>query len=570
MAIENVQIINQICANSGLAGVELEELRTRLTAMSKEELEAELVTALTGNNSRKDSWVVEHTDSLVDLSNYAKTETTDKEGNKVTEYRDGEYLIERITEGKTPDGKEIKTTITYINNKPFHKYEEIDGKTTVTEYEYSKEDETGQIPYVSVKTTKPDGTIILQEAIFVDPNGNLYENFILNRTTKTPEGEVVKVFLTGEDRLAEIRTNSNNETVRTIYQAGNINDIDKEPKPLRLYQDVVTKKGAAAVKYDGKGNTVTTINAGDGWEKLARRFHTTESKLKALNPKIKNLKAGMDIVVPGEFDAYSKEIAKVEPPEVAKVKAHNAEIDRKIRVEVTKDIKEEYAKALQSYGIKATVENYGFYRAFQSLEDRDKYQVLNAIKYYVQKEKITDVEKIKEKLYENLGYNLYDSGLTVSKHLTEGQRITYGALPVITGTTAVQPSGTNDDFYSRSPNMMNNYGKSSGVPLELFLTRNLKLNLNTEPGRSVYARLMSIGQGNLQRIDASRYGDMSTWTYGDIVRALGVQSAREREQERQMQIRREEIAGDGPIKRKQTIDFALQQVKKHERHWKQN
>jgi hypothetical protein len=53
VAIENNYLINQICVKSGLSGQALIDLRTRLSSLSRAELEAELVKALTSQRSNR-------------------------------------------------------------------------------------------------------------------------------------------------------------------------------------------------------------------------------------------------------------------------------------------------------------------------------------------------------------------------------------------------------------------------------------------------------------------------------------------------------------------------------------
>ena len=489
----NIQLINQICAKSGLKGKDLENLRTNLSNLSKQELQAELLKFLVSsdtNNSNK-GLQVEQASSDVLLENYQKTYYYDKKGNVITEYKDGDNVLERIIQGKDDAGNDIEITVTYRNNRPFTKVVKKNGeKEETVSYTYHDKSDTNFIPSVTVETTKADNTVIKSEVLAINGyDGDFDLSKVIERETTLPDGTVTaltKIL----NILVETAKRPDGTTLTTYYNGTDITACDNNQ--LRKLRQSIKRQGQdpQELYFDGEGNTIVTVNAGDGWERLARRFHTTEKKLKELNPKIKNLKAGQDILIPKEFDIESKEIGRVQPRDEAIVQAWNAEVDRQIAQKVTENISKEDANELKKAGVNPSVENYIFYQKFSELNPSVKQNVLSMIKYY-KAQGVKDLNAIKAKILETYpDVNLFDSGKLIK---------------------FFRDSNTGIPYFNR-------YNKQSGQPVsvETFVTDYLKLNLKTEPGKTVYERLASISQENLDKLNASQLSDMSKLNFEAI------------------------------------------------------
>ena len=539
----NLQLINQICAKSGLQGKDLENLRTNLQNLSKQELEAELVSLLvSGKDDSNKGLQVEQSASAVLLENYQKTYYYDKKGNIITEYKDGDYVIERIIKGKDEEGNEIETTITYRNNRPRTKVVNKNGqREEVTSFTYNDKSDTNFIPSVTVETTKADNTVVKSEVLAINGyNGDFDLTKVTERETTKPDGTVTNITKI-LNILIETQKRPDGTVLTTYYNGTDIEACDNNQ--LHKVRQTVKMQGQEGKElcFDGEGNTIVTVNAGDGWERLARRFHTTEKKLKELNPKIKNLKAGQDILIPNEFDIESKEIGKVQPREEAFVQAWNAEVDRQIAQKVTENISNQDSQELKKAGVKPTSENYIFYQKFSQLNPSQKQNVLSMIKYY-KAQGVTDLNEIKTKILETYpDVNLFDSGKLIRFYQNNNMGIGYF-----------------DRF---------NPQQKGPIALETFITDILKLNLKTEPGKTVYERMASIPQDKLDNFNASNIGAMTGSSFENIANCFltaGINIFTESEYQLEMMMRtnrKTETEKESEIRAK-TVDFAYQLVHK--------
>ena len=197
MAINNDRnlVEQQILSISRLKGKELENLKARLTTLSEQELQAELSKALAGDN--KGEWYtglqVEHVDSEVMLDNHDKSTFTDEQGNEITEYKDGEDVIERAIKSTDESGNVYETIVTFAGGKPLSQTKTKNGNTTeTTKYEYNND---GSNEYVTVKTEKSNKTTVTTNVLEIDENGNFEKEDFIDRQTVSIDGTVTDVYI---------------------------------------------------------------------------------------------------------------------------------------------------------------------------------------------------------------------------------------------------------------------------------------------------------------------------------------------------------------------------------------
>lgn len=122
--------------------------------------------------------------SPVLLSDYDNQTYTDDEGNAVTEYFDGDNVVERIIKDK--DGNQ--TTVTYRNNRPFTQIKNIQGNIEKSKFEYHDDADE---PFVMVETTKADKTKVTTNTQSITENGDIIEDYIKDRKTVKPDGTTI-------------------------------------------------------------------------------------------------------------------------------------------------------------------------------------------------------------------------------------------------------------------------------------------------------------------------------------------------------------------------------------------
>ena len=400
MSVDNssLQLRNQILANSGLKGKALEDLKERLSKMSVQELHTELsrIIAGRGNNNVSRGLQIEH--RYTKQTPY-KTETfKDENGNNVTKYYDGEFLVSQETKTVYENGDVSETEVLYENGNPVVVNKNLNGKQIGhTEYEY---DTRG---YVKAIETNPNGEKRTISLLNVSLDGEWNFSDVIDINIERADGSTVSAY--NQDGLVieqnhfpngRIVINTYNSDIKEYF-------LGKGKKIIQLAGD---EKGLIKAEYDGRGNTYTYVNAGDGWEKLAKRFNMTVEQLKKANPKVKTLKAGQRILIPADIPADAKEFKGVQNPQYAKMVARNAEIKKRI----TEGIDKKYIDAIQKAGININAETATFFFRLKELNDTQRNNVINVIRY-CKSQKINDINQIKAKILEMYpDINLFDSG----------------------------------------------------------------------------------------------------------------------------------------------------------------
>ncbi len=547
MAVNNDRNLleQQILSNSGLKGKDLENLKARLAALSEQQLQAELSKFFQGGGGP--NWytgvTVEHNESVIMRNNQDQSTYTDKNGNEISELKDGDEVLERTIKSTDAKGNVYETTITFSGGRPLIQTKSKNGNTTeTTTYKYNDD---AEVPYVTLQTEKSDKSKVMTNVLEIDENGNYTGEDFIDRQTTTMDGTTTHIF-TENNCVVEKQIKPHGKKISTIYKGDSVADYD-DKKSNRVYQRTELKGEVHEVAYDGNGNTRTVVQNGETPSAIARKFGVKESSLLKLNPaRGKNAitQVGADIVVPGEYDADTDVIAARKTKYAAMQDFANDEVQRTVEnlysstiqeVILDKDYKDVYgyAKALldtdgiqnpsnqqvnkkaneilvangniefkkgtkvliatkrsdskyiqdlSNNGFKPTKENAIFYQRFNALNPYQQQNVLSVIKY-CKSQNITDSDKIKARILETFPeINLFDSGKLISMDSSNAQA----------------------------------YQRKKPVSLETFLTETLKLDLKSDIGRQVYERLASLPQEELGKINGSNFGDMSKSYLKDI------------------------------------------------------
>lgn len=147
------------------------------------------------------------------------------------------------------------------------------------------------------------------------------------------------------------------------------------------------------------------------------------------------------------------------------------------------------ASELTKYGFQASAENRIFFKKFNTLNPQQKQNVLSAIQY-CKSQKITNPSDIKAKVLETLGINLFDSDKTVPMVANNN----YGVMA-----------------YQRN---------SKPISIETFVKDHLKLNIKSEPGKTVLERLSQVDQAQLNKISAKDFKGISNKTLDGVASML--------------------------------------------------
>lgn len=207
MAIERIEVINELCAGSGLSGSALEDLRARLQQLSKEELQAELVKSLCGDN--QNNWLMglqlETSQSSVILSNHDKSTFIDPQGREITEFKDGDQVLERIIKSTDSNGNVFETLITFSSGKPLSLVKSKNGnKIESTTFTYFDETQDhGQ--FVTLETNKSDNSKVITNVLEVDQEGNTNPEDFIDRQTISLDGTKTYVY-TENNCVVEAKT----------------------------------------------------------------------------------------------------------------------------------------------------------------------------------------------------------------------------------------------------------------------------------------------------------------------------------------------------------------------------
>lgn len=519
----------------------------------------------------------EHAENTDSSQATETTETIIEHGNEVILKKKGDELVEKVIKEKIPNSEEVKTiTISYSKGKPFTKKVQSGDEVLETSLYTSETLENGE-EVIAIKTMNGDGKSVEQTiAKNVDENGDytdedfeyrktLYlEDDVTGSNIKVKAGSVKEVGKTKGGLVETVSDSTGEHVVSTQYSGGSVTKYDED----KLYfkrQEVADKgKITNSAEYDGKGNTYVTIRNGDGTGTITKYFNDyikkhgldksrqfTTADFERLNKRALSttgLQVGKRALVPTQYNANAPILTKRGTPQQAMNKyaqfafeqtkerlasstigettlnktyssydelareqliaqgVHNPTNDQvndranelmalntkngkpaKLNKGAKFSVVSNQASAsdvskLKSAGLNPTFENNAFYKKFNGLNSRDKQKVMNVINAC---KGMKDINKVKAIVYENTGVNLYDTNLTVNEY----------------GTTSALGMNMREEFKQK-------------MPLEYFLTKRMGLNLNSNSGREVYARLRSLPQGELDKISAAQFTSEGVPNFG--------------------------------------------------------
>lgn len=519
----------------------------------------------------------EHAENTNASQSTETTETIIEHGNEVILKKKGDELVEKVIKEKIPNSEEVKTiTISYSKGKPFTKKVQSGDEVLETSLYTSETLENGE-EVIAIKTMNGDGKSVEQTiAKNVDENGDytdedfeyrktLYlEDDVTGSNIKVKAGSVKEVGKTKDGLVETVSDSTGEHVVSTQYNGGSVTKYDED----KLYfkrQEVADKgKITNSAEYDGKGNTYVTIRNGDGTGTITKYFNDyikrhgldksrqfTTADFERLNKRTLSttgLQVGKRALVPTQYNANAPILTKRGTPQQAMNKyaqfafeqtkerlasstigettlnktyssydelareqliaqgVHNPTNDQvndranelmalntkngkpaKLNKGAKFSVVSNQASAsdvskLKSAGLNPTFKNNAFYKKFNGLNSHDKQKVMNIINAC---KGMKDINKVKAIVYENTGINLYDTNLTVNEY----------------GTTSALGMNMREEFKQK-------------MPLEYFLTKRMGLNLNSNSGREVYARLRSLPQGELDKISASQFTSEGVPNFG--------------------------------------------------------
>lgn len=499
------------------------------------------------------------TETSDNLSSEGKEVTTDENGNTITTIKDGNDIIEQTISSTDEKGNNIETVVNYQDGEPIKQTKKKNGNIdTVTTYKYH-ESEENKLAYVTLETTKADNTKVITTALETDKYGNVDQEDFISRKTISRDGTETTVII-GSECIKEDKVKIDGKKVSTLYKGTNLADFDSH-KLHRVAQETEIDGVKRYAEYDGKGNTKTTVQNGESPALIAQKFNVKEQALMRLNPqKGKNAitQVGADILIPGEFNADSypmrvrkskteslnkynqfeaRRLAKeINSGDVENVKlaqsynnvyelaknnliksgvknpsnqqvndeanklillnGKNVNLKAGASVKVAKSLtNSKHASELTKYGFQASAENRIFFQKFNALNSQQKQNVLSAIQY-CKSQKITNLSDIKAKVFETLGINLFDSDKTVPMVADNN----YGVMA-----------------YQRN---------RKPISIETFVKDHLKLDIKSEPGKTVLNRLSQVEQTKLNKISAKDFKGFNNKTLdrvASMLETVGVQ-----------------------------------------------
>lgn len=519
----------------------------------------------------------EHAENTNASQSTETTETIIEHGNEVILKKKGDELVEKVIKEKIPNSEEVKTiTISYSKGKPFTKKVQSGDEVLETSLYTSETLENGE-EVIAIKTMNGDGKSVEQTiAKNVDENGDytdadfeyrktLYlEDDVTGSNIKVKAGSVKEVGKTKGGLVETVSDSTGEHVVSTQYSGGSVTKYDED----KLYfkrQEVADKgKITNSAEYDGRGNTYVTIRNGDGTGTITKYFNDyikrhgldksrqfTTADFERLNKRALSttgLQVGKKALVPTQYNANAPILTKRGTTQQAMNKyahfafeqtkerlasstigettlnktyssydelareqliaqgVHNPTKDQindranelmalntkngkpaKLNIGAKFSVVSNQASAsdvskLKSAGLNPTFKNNAFYKKFNGLNSHDKQKVMNIINAC---KGMKDINKVKAIVYENTGINLYDTNLTVNEY----------------GTTSALGMNMREEFKQK-------------MPLEYFLTKRMGLNLNSNSGREVYARLRSLPQGELDKISAAQFTSEGVPNFG--------------------------------------------------------
>lgn len=494
------------------------------------------------------------TETSDNLPSEGKEVTTDENGNTITTIKDGDDIIEQTISSTDEKGNNIETVVNYQDGKPIKQTKKKNGNIdTVTAYKYHDASEENKLAYVTLETTKADNTKVITTALETDKYGNVDQEDFISRKTISRDGTETTVII-GSEYIKEEKLKFDGKKVTTLYKGTNLADFDSH-KLHRVAQETEVDGVKRYAEYDGKGNTKTTVQNGESPALIAQKFNVKEQSLMRLNPqKGKNAitQVGADILIPGEFNADSypmrvrkskaeslnkysqfeaRRLAKeINSGEVENVKlsktynnvyelakdnliksgvknpsnqqvndeanklillnGKNVNLKAGASVKVAKSLtNSKQASELTKYGFQASAENRIFFKKFSALNPQQKQNVLSAIQY-CKSQKITNPSDIKAKVLETLGINLFDSDKTV-------------------------PMVAENNF-----GVMAFQRNSKPISIETFVKDHLKLDIKSEPGKTVLDRLSQVEQAKLNKISAKDFKGFNNKTLDGVASML--------------------------------------------------
>lgn len=497
---------------------------------------------------------IEHGGTTTATKEPEKEIITDENGNEVAVVKNGDEIVEATLSQTDSNGNKLETVVSYENGKPVKQIKKQNGNvSSVTKFTYNEPTENMPFQSVTVETIDGGKNKIITTALETDEYGNVDQEDFISRKTISRDGTETTVII-GSECIKEDKVKIDGKKVSTLYKGTNLADFDSH-KLHRVAQETEINGVKRYAEYDGKGNTKTTVQNGESPALIAQKFNVKEQALMRLNPqKGKNAitQVGADILIPGEFNADSypmrirkskaeslnkysqfearrlaKEINSGEVENVKLSKTYNNVYElakdnliksgvknlsnqqvndeanklillngKNINLKAGKIVKvaksltnSKQASELTKYGFQASAENRIFFKKFSALNPQQKQNVLSAIQY-CKSQKITNPSDIKAKVLETLGINLFDSDKTV---------------PVVAD---------------------NNWGvmayqrNSKPISIETFVKDHLKLNIKSEPGKTVLERLSQVEQTKLNKISAKDFKGFNNKTLDSVASML--------------------------------------------------
>lgn len=497
---------------------------------------------------------IEHGSSATAVKEPEKEITTDENGNEVAVVKNGDEVVEATVTQTDSNGNKLETVVSYENGKPVKQIKKQNGNvSSVTKFKYNEPTENIPFPSVTVETIDGGKNKIITTALETDKYGNVDQEDFIRRKTISRDGTETTVII-GSECIKEDKVKIDGKKVSTLYKGTNLADFDSH-KLHRIVQETEVDGVKRYAEYDGKGNTKTTVQNGESPALIAQKFNVKEQALMRLNPqKGKNAitQVGADILIPGEFNADSypmrvrkskaeslnkysqfeaRRLAKeINTEDVQNVKlsksysnvyelakdnlvksgvknpsnqqvndeanklillnGKNVNLKAGASVKVAKSLTNpKQASELTKYGFQASAENRIFFQKFNALNPQQKQNVLSAIQY-CKSQKIINPSDIKAKVLETLGINLFDSDKTV-------------------------PMVAENNF-----GVMAYQRNSKPISIETFVKDHLKLDIKSEPGKTVLDRLSQVDQAQLNKISAKDFKGFNNKTLDGVASML--------------------------------------------------
>lgn len=497
---------------------------------------------------------IEHGGTTTATKEPEKEIITDENGNEVAVVKNGDEIVEATLSQTDSNGNKSETVVSYENGKPVKRIKKQNGNvSSVTKFTYNEPTENMPFQSVTVETIDGGKNKIITTALETDEYGNVDQEDFISRKTISKDGTETTVII-GSECIKEEKLKFDGKKVATLYNGTNLADFDNH-KLHRIAQETEIDGVKRYAEYDGKGNTKTTVQFGETPSKIAKKFNVKEQALMRLNPqKGKNAitQVAADILIPGEFNADSypmrvrkskaeslnkysqfearrltKEINSGEVQNIKLAKSYNNVYEfakdkllksgvknpdnnqineeanklillngEKFSYKAGKTVKiaksltnSKQASELTKYGFQASAENRIFFKKFSALNPQQKQNVLSAIQY-CKSQKITNPSDIKAKVLETLGINLFDSDKTVPMVANNN----YGVMA-----------------YQRN---------SKPISIETFVKDHLKLNIKSEPGKTVLERLSQVEQTKLNKISAKDFKGFNNKTLDSVASML--------------------------------------------------